>query len=88
MEVDAMKVTQNWPDDLVVELDKQAAALGITRTAYVVMSLKQKVQSDIMLQSMPDMQKLMSEVQIKLSKLTLDQTEEQTPPIFVNDLED
>lgn len=68
-----MRITQNWPDELVSELDEQAASYGITRTSYVVMALKQKVQSEIMLRSMPDMQKLMNEMTLKLSKMTPEQ---------------
>lgn len=64
-----MRINMIMPDDLVQQIDDLSSKLGITRTAYVVMAMNQKVQSEVMLQSMPDMQKLMNDVQIKLASM-------------------
>lgn len=58
-----MKVTMNIPDDLLVQIDTHAKSLGINRTAYIVMSMSQKVQADTMLNSMPDIQRVLGDLQ-------------------------
>lgn len=66
---DFLRVNLVMPDDLVTQIDELAKKLGVSRSAYMVMSMSQKVQSETMLNSMPEMQRFMSEMQTKLANV-------------------
>lgn len=68
-----MRVNLIMPDDLVSQIDSQAKSLGVSRSAYMVMSLSQKIQSEQALKSMPELQSMFNAFQVKLA--ALDSTE-------------
>lgn len=49
----ALKVTITLPDDLLVELDKAAAATNLNRSAYIAVAVTNKIQQDEVLKQMP-----------------------------------
>ena len=49
----AVKVTITLPDDLLAELDKAAAATNLNRSAYIAVSVTNKMQQDEVLKQMP-----------------------------------
>lgn len=57
------------PDDLVHQIDALAKQYGVSRSAYMVLSMSQKVQSENVMQSMPEMRNMMAELQLKLGKM-------------------
>lgn len=61
-----MRVNMNIPDELVKHIDEQAKSLNISRSAYVVMTMSQKVQSDIILNSMPDLKRAISAIETSI----------------------
>jgi len=64
-----MKVNLVMPDDLVAQIDVHAKRLGVSRSAYMVMSMSEKIQSEEVMRSMPDLQGLMNQMQRKLSSI-------------------
>lgn len=56
-----MRLGINLPDELVAQIDERAKALYISRSAYIATALSQKLQSDIMMDNMPELMKTMKE---------------------------
>lgn len=50
-----MRVNMNIPDELVSQIDAKAKSLFVNRTAWIIMTLSQKLQQDCMVDKMPDM---------------------------------
>jgi len=50
-------------------VDELARQLGVSRSAYIVMALKQKVQSEQVMKSMPELQNMMVQMQQKLAAM-------------------
>lgn len=69
-----MRVNLIMPDDLVVAIDAQAKKLGVSRSAYMVMSLSQKVQSEKVIDTMPELQSFITAMQAKLARVDLPST--------------
>ena len=59
------------PDELVSQIDEVAKRLGVSRSAYIVLSMSQRIQSDLAIRSMPDLQILMNDIQSKLSNYNI-----------------
>lgn len=57
------RLNMNVPEDLIRELDQQAARYGVTRTAYVTMALSQKLQSEQITKSLPELQQMLERLQ-------------------------
>lgn len=64
-----MRLNMILPDALCVEVDELAKQIGVSRSAYIVMALKQKVQSEQVMKSMPEIQSMMAQVQQQLAKM-------------------
>ena len=64
-----MRLHMILPDALCVEVDELAKQIGVSRSAYIVMALKQKVQSEQVMKSMPEIQSMMAQVQQQLAKM-------------------
>lgn len=58
-----MRLNMNVPDDLLKQIDEQAENLKINRTAYIVMSMAQKVQADKVMNAMPDLKQAIFEIE-------------------------
>lgn len=56
------KINMNLPDELINKLDEKAKSLYMTRTSYVIMALTQKIQSDEVVESLPEFKKAISEL--------------------------
>lgn len=56
-----MRLGINLPDELVAQIDERAKALYISRSAYIATALSQKLQSDKMMDNMPELMKTMKE---------------------------
>ena len=54
-----MRLGINLPDELVAQIDERAKALYISRSAYIATALSQKLQSDKMLDNMPELMQTM-----------------------------
>ena len=54
----------NIPDDLAKQIDEHAKKLHLSRTAYIVTSMSQKIQAELIMEQMPLMQKQIQELQI------------------------
>lgn len=67
-----MRVNLVMPDDLVKQIDIYAKRLGVSRSAYMVMSMAQKIQSEEVLKSMPEFQGMLNSMQLKLSSMEVD----------------
>lgn len=62
-----MRLGINLPDELVAQIDERAKALYISRSAYIATALSQKLQSDKMLDNMPELMQTMKEA-VRISK--------------------
>lgn len=71
-----MRVQLVMPDDLVAQVDQFAKRYGVSRSAYMVMTMSQKVQSEQVMQSMPELQSMMTAMQVKLSAMPVQKEEE------------
>jgi hypothetical protein len=67
-----MRVNMNVPDDLLKQIDEQAENLKINRTAYIVMSMAQKVQQDQIMNAMPDLKQAIFEIEKTLQSAKKD----------------
>lgn len=54
-----MRVNLNIPDELVAQIDARAKSLFVNRTAWIVMTLSQKLREDGLIEKMPDMVDIM-----------------------------
>lgn len=72
-----MRVNINLSEELLNQIDEKARALYISRSAYIATALSQKLQSDKMMDNMPEIMQTMKEaVQIEKEKaLLFDETE-------------
>ncbi len=50
-----MRININMPDDLVKKVDERAKQMFVSRSAYISMAMSQKVQSDDLLDVLPEM---------------------------------
>lgn len=60
-----VRVQVIMPDDLVASIDAAAKALNVSRSAFICMSVSIKIQQDKAVTMMPDMIKMMKELQEK-----------------------
>ena len=72
-----MIVNINLSEELLNQIDEKARALYISRSAYIATALSQKLQSDKMMDNMPEIMQTMKEaVRIEKEKaLLFDETE-------------
>lgn len=72
-----MRVNINLSEELLNQIDEKARALYISRSAYIATALSQKLQSDKMMDNMPEiMQTIKEAVRIEKEKaLLFDETE-------------
>lgn len=56
-----MRLGINLPDELVKQIDERAKALFISRSAYIATALSQKLQSDKVMDNMPELMQTMRE---------------------------
>ena len=67
------RVNLHVPDDFLKEIDRRAAALNVSRTSFIIMSLSQKFQQDDLMLRVPDMLKeigaLAADINDKTAKL-------------------
>lgn len=72
-----MRVNINLSEELLNQIDEKARALYISRSAYIATVLSQKLQSDKMMDNMPEIMQTMKEaVRIEKEKaLLFDETE-------------
>nr|CDL66298.1 unnamed protein product [uncultured bacterium] len=72
-----MRVNINLSEELLNQIDEKARALYISRSAYIATALSQKLQSDKMMDNMPEIMQTMKEaVRIEKEKaLLFDETE-------------
>lgn len=57
-----MRININLSEELLKQIDEKAKSLYISRSAYIATALVQKMQSDKMMDNMPEMMKTMKEV--------------------------
>lgn len=57
-----MRVNLNIPDELVAQIDARAKSLFVNRTAWIVMTLSQKLREDGLIEKMPDMVDIMRKI--------------------------
>lgn len=50
-----MRININMPDDLVKKVDERAKQMFVSRSAYISMAMSQKVQSDDLMDVLPEM---------------------------------
>lgn len=50
-----VKVNINLPEDLLEKTDKRAKQLGITRTAFITMTISEKLMQTDVMESLPEM---------------------------------
>lgn len=50
-----MRININMPDDLVKKVDERAKQMFVSRSAFISMAMSQKVQSDDLLDVLPEM---------------------------------
>ena len=62
-----MRLGINLPDELVEQIDERAKALYISRSAYIATALSKKLQSDKMMDNMPELMQTMKEA-LRISK--------------------
>lgn len=72
-----MRVNINLSEELLNQIDEKARALYISRSAYIATALSQKLQSDKMMDNIPEIMQTMKEaVRIEKEKaLLFDETE-------------
>ena len=63
-----MKVTVNIPNELLKEIDERAKSMYLSRSAYVTMTLSQRLQQDKVLDSMPEMLQALKDVKSVVGK--------------------
>lgn len=67
------RVNLHVPDDFLEEIDRRAAALNVSRTSFIIMSLSQKFQQDDLMLRAPEMLSqigaLAADINDKTSKL-------------------
>lgn len=56
-----MKVNFNLPDELVAQIDERAKKMFITRTAWVITAISQKLQGDVMVEQLPEILRKMQQ---------------------------
>lgn len=56
-----MRININLSEELLKQIDERAKALYISRSAYIATALSQKLQSDKMLDNMPELMQIMKE---------------------------
>ena len=67
-----MRVNINLSEELLNQIDEKARALYISRSAYIATVLSQKLQSDKMMDNMPEIMQMMKEaVRIEKEKALL-----------------
>lgn len=49
------KITMNISDEILEKTDKRASQLGITRTAFITMTISEKLMQSDALESLPEM---------------------------------
>lgn len=72
-----MRVNINLSEELLNQIDEKARALYISRSAYIATALSQKLQSDKMMDNMPEIMQTMKEA-VRIEKemaLLFDETE-------------
>lgn len=58
-----IRMSMDVPEELLRQIDAWADHYGVTRTAYVTMALSQKVQSEELTMALPEMQRVLLEMQ-------------------------
>lgn len=61
MEVQQMKANVNIPEDVLEKTDKRAKLLGISRSAFITMTLSEKLMQNEVVESIPQMLKIMTQ---------------------------
>lgn len=56
------KLNINFPEDLLKKVDERAQQLYITRTAYIIMAVTQKLQSDDVVDALPEFKKAIEDL--------------------------
>lgn len=56
-----MRININLSEELLKQIDEKAKSLYISRSAYIATALVQKMQSDKMMDNMPELMKTMKE---------------------------
>lgn len=67
---DFLRVQLIMPDDLVAKIDEVSKSLNISRSAYICMSVSQKLQQDNLIDSLPEMLELIRNTQAIQSKIS------------------
>lgn len=67
-----MRVNLNIPDDLLSQIDLKAKSLYVSRTAWIVMTLSQKLQQDELILNLPDMLRTMESTMEEMKTLSKD----------------
>lgn len=62
-----MRININISEELLAQIDEKAKALYISRSAYIATALSQKLQSDKLMDNMPEIMQTMKEA-VKLEK--------------------
>lgn len=57
-----MRININMPDDLVKKVDERAKQMFVSRSAYISMAMSQKVQSDDLLDVLPEMRSKLNQL--------------------------
>lgn len=72
-----MRVNINLSEELLNQIDEKARALYISRSAYIATALSQKLQSDKMMDNIPEIMQTMKEAVLieKEKALLFDETE-------------
>lgn len=61
-----MRININMPDDLVKKVDERAKQMFVSRSAYISMAMSQKVQSDDLLDVLPEMRAKLNQLAASL----------------------
>lgn len=56
-----MKANVNIPEDVLEKTDKRAKLLGISRSAFITMTLSEKLMQNEVVESIPQMLKIMTQ---------------------------
>lgn len=49
------KITMNLPDDILEKADKRSKQLGISRTAFITMTISEKLMQSELIEGLPEM---------------------------------
>lgn len=60
-----MRINMNIPDELLKKIDEKSAELYMTRTSYFIMAVTQKLQSDEVIESLPDIKNALKQIEDK-----------------------